>query len=147
VHEGGVITLRVTFGGVTKTRWAVVGSARLEGGCVKSVDLGAVLGSEGRMLLHAVGMKAVDPKYRMLDTIADAIGSIILWNLHDSAQTESAKSGIVKSCRPADVRDANASVVDHATLSLVLVWAIVVDIKVRPSALSAALLDDKSAIN
>jgi hypothetical protein len=72
-------------------------------------------------LLHAVGMKAVDPEYRMLVTIADTISSIILRNLHDSAQTESAQSGIVKSCRPVNLCDADAGVVNRVTLSLVLV--------------------------
>jgi hypothetical protein len=55
-YEGRVVTVRVAFGGIAESRWAVIGSARCEGGCVKGVDLGAVLGSEGRMLLHAVGM-------------------------------------------------------------------------------------------
>jgi hypothetical protein len=41
---------------------------------VGGVDFGAVLGSECRMLLHAVWVKAINPENREIDTVADAIG-------------------------------------------------------------------------
>ena len=116
-HEGRVVTWRITFAGIAKPRRPVIGSARFEGGRVKGVDLGAALGSEGRMLLHAVRMKAVDPENRMLVTIADAVSSIILGNLHNPSETERAESGIVEGRRSsANVRDADARMVDHVGL-------------------------------
>jgi hypothetical protein len=55
------------------------------------------------MLFHGVEMKAVDP---VVDTIADAISTIILWKLHNPAETECTKSGIDQRARrrcPCDV--------------------------------------------
>ena len=68
VHEGGVIARRVTFGGFTKPGRAVIGPTRLQGGRVEGVDLGAAPGREGRMLLHAIWVKAVNPENRIIDT-------------------------------------------------------------------------------
>jgi hypothetical protein len=114
-HEGRVVTLRKTFCGIAKARPAIIGSTCFEGRRVKGVDLGAVPGSECRMLLHAVGMKAIDPENRILDTIADGIGSIVFGKLHDPAQTERAKSRVIKSRGPANLRDADTRMVNHVT--------------------------------
>ena len=89
------------------------GPPGLRGGRVKSVYLSSAPGREGRMLLHSMWMKAVDPENRIIDTIAHAISPVVVGNLHDSAMTESAQSGIVKGGGTGDVRDSNASVVDH----------------------------------
>jgi hypothetical protein len=48
------------------------------------------------MLLHAMGVKAVNPEDRVIDTIANAIGPVVLWKLRDPAQAERAQSRIVK---------------------------------------------------
>jgi hypothetical protein len=117
-YEGRVVTLRVTVGWIAKPRRTIIGSARLERGRIKGVDLGAALSSEGRMLPHTVGMKAVNPEDRVLDTIADAISPIVLGNLHNPAEAERTKSGIVKSRRPANVGNADSCVVNHVAPSL-----------------------------
>ena len=80
---------------------------------MEGVDLGAVLGGEGRVLLHAMWVKAVNPENRVIDTIADAIGSVVLGNLRDPAETERTQSRIVKGGGTGDVRDTNACMVDH----------------------------------
>ena len=64
-HEGGIVARRITFGGATKPRRAIIGPARLQGGRAKGVDLGTVPGHEGRMLLHVMWVKAVDPEDRV----------------------------------------------------------------------------------
>jgi hypothetical protein len=53
---------------------------------VEGVDLGAVPGGEGRMLLHAVWMKPVNPENRVIDAIADGIGPVVLWELLNPAE-------------------------------------------------------------
>jgi MFS family permease len=63
-HEGGIVAGRVTFGDVAKPGWPVVGPTRLQGGRVEGVNLGAALGCEGRVLFHAVWVKA--PKVSVL---------------------------------------------------------------------------------
>jgi len=70
---------------VAKSGWTVVGPACLKGSRVESIDLGAAFGGEGRMLFHAVGVKAVNPENRVIDTVADAIRSIGLGDLRDPA--------------------------------------------------------------
>jgi hypothetical protein len=65
---------------------------------VEGVNLGAALGREGRMPLHAMWVKAVDPENGVIDTIADAIGPVALRKLHDPAQAECAQSRSVKGC-------------------------------------------------
>jgi hypothetical protein len=61
-------------------------------GRVEGVDLGAVLGGECRRLLHAMWM-------------ADGVGPVVLGKLHDRAQTERAKSRIVKGSATGNIRD------------------------------------------
>jgi hypothetical protein len=80
---------------------------------VEGVDLSADPGREGRMLLHAMRVKAVNPEDWVIDTIADVIGPILLGNLHDPAEAERPQSRIVKGGGTGDVRDSNARVVDH----------------------------------
>ena len=75
-HERRVVTLRVTCAGIAKPRRTGIGSTRFEGRRMKGVDFRTVPRSEGCVLLRAVGMKAVNPKNRMFDTIADAVSSI-----------------------------------------------------------------------
>jgi hypothetical protein len=73
-HEGGVIPRRVTEGRVTKSWRAVISSACPQSRRIKRVDFGAAFGGEGSMLLHAMGVKAVNPENRVIETIADATG-------------------------------------------------------------------------
>jgi hypothetical protein len=80
---------------------------------VEGVDLGAVPGREGRMLLHAMGVKAVNPEHRVINTIADAIGPVVRGHLCDPAEAERTQRCIVKGGGTRDVRDSNAGVVDH----------------------------------
>jgi hypothetical protein len=79
---------------------------------MEGVDLGAVLGRKGRMLLHAMWVKAVNPENRVIDTIADGIGPVVLGKLHDPAQTERAESRIVKG-GTGNIRDTDACMVNH----------------------------------
>jgi hypothetical protein len=65
------------------------------------------------MLLNALWVKAVNPENRVIDTIADGISPVVLRELHDPAEAERTQSHIVKGGGTADVRDSNASVVDH----------------------------------
>jgi len=58
-------------------------------------------------------VKAVDPENRVIDTIADAIGPVVLRKLHDPAQAKCAQSRIAKGRGPGDVRDTDARMVDH----------------------------------
>src|SRR5450432_1757057 len=114
-HESSVVARRVTFGGVAKPGRAVIGPAGLQRVGVEGVDLSAVTGREGRMLLHAMGVKAINPEDRVIDTIADAIGPV-LGNLDHPAGAERAQSRIVKGGGTGDVCDANACVVDHCSI-------------------------------
>jgi hypothetical protein len=70
------------------------------------------------MLLHAVWVKAVDPENREIDTIADAIGPVVLGKLHNPTEAECAQSRIVKDGGTGDVRDSNACVIDHCASSV-----------------------------
>ena len=65
------------------------------------------------MLLHAMGMKTVDPENRIIHTVADAIGPVVLGKLHDPAQAERTRRCIVKGGGTGDVGVSNAGVVDH----------------------------------
>jgi hypothetical protein len=112
-HEGGIVARRITFGGVAKPRWAIIGPVRLQGGRVKGVDLATVPGHEGCMLLHAMWVEAVDPEDRVIDTLADAIGPIVRGKLLDPTEAERTQSPIVKGGRMFNVRDSNAGVVGH----------------------------------
>jgi hypothetical protein len=112
-HKGGVVARRITIGEVAKARWSVVDSARFQGGCVEGVNLGAVLACERRMLLHTMWVETVNPENRVIDAIADAIGSVVLRKVHNATQAECAQSRIVKRCGTGDVRDTNARMVDH----------------------------------
>jgi hypothetical protein len=80
---------------------------------VEGVNLGAVPGCEGRMLLHTMWVETVNPENRVIDAIADAIGRVVLRKLHYATQAECAQSRIVKCCGTGDVRDTNARMVDH----------------------------------
>lgn len=112
-NEGGVVAWWIAFGGVAKTGRAVVGPARLQGGRVEGVDRGAISGREGRVLLRAMRVEAINPENRVIEAIADAIDPIVLRELHDPPQAERAQSPIVKCGGPGDVRDTNPSMVDH----------------------------------
>jgi hypothetical protein len=48
------------------------------------------------MLLHTVWLKAVNPENREIDTIADAIGPVVLGKLYDPTEAECAQSRTVK---------------------------------------------------
>jgi len=80
---------------------------------VESIDLGAAFGRERRVLFHVMGVKAVNPENRVIDTIADAIRPVFLGNLRDPAEPERAQNYIVKGGGARDVRDTDTSVVDH----------------------------------
>src|ERR1700677_2647150 len=72
------------------------------------------------MLLHAVWVKAVNPEDREIDTVADAIGPVVLGKLHDPVESECAQSRIVKGGGKRDVHDSNAGVIDHGSSLRVL---------------------------
>jgi hypothetical protein len=67
-------------------------------------------------LLHAVWVKAVNPENREIDAITDAVGPVVLGKLHNPTKTECAQSRIVKSGGTGNVRDSNASVIDHGRI-------------------------------
>jgi hypothetical protein len=71
-------------------------------------------------------VKAVDPEDRVIDTIADAIGSVVRGKLLDPAEAERTQSPIVKGGRMFNVRDSNARVVDHCGVlrSSKICWAV-----------------------
>jgi hypothetical protein len=83
---------------------------------VEGLDLGAAPGREGRMLLHAMGVKAVDPEDRVIDTIADAVGPHVFGKLHGPAKAERAQGCIIESSGTGHVCDADACVVDHTNM-------------------------------
>jgi hypothetical protein len=112
-HEGGVVARRIAFGSIAKPRRAVIGPACLHSSRMEGIDLGAVPGREGRMLLHAMWVKTVNPENRVIDTIANAIGSVVLGKLHDPMEAKRAQSRIVKGGGTGDVRDSNSGVVDR----------------------------------
>ena len=80
---------------------------------MEGLDLGAVPGREGRMLLNAMWVKAVNPEDRVIDTITDAISPVVLGELRDPPEAERAQSRIVKGGGTTDVPNSNACVVDH----------------------------------
>jgi hypothetical protein len=80
---------------------------------VKGIDCGAVSGREGRVLLCAMRVKAINPENRIIDTIADAIGPVVLRELHGPPQTERAQGRIVKGGGTGNVRDTDPSMVEH----------------------------------
>jgi hypothetical protein len=57
---------------------------------VEGIHLAAVLGRKSRVLLDAIRMEAVDPEHRVIDPIADAIGTVVLGKLGDPAEAERA---------------------------------------------------------
>jgi hypothetical protein len=65
------------------------------------------------MLLHAMLVKAVDPKDRVFDAVTDAVGPFVLGHLHQPTHTKRAQSSVVECGGTNDVRDSNACVVDH----------------------------------
>jgi hypothetical protein len=69
------------------------------------------------MIFHAMGVKAINPEYWVIDSIPDAISPVVLGNLHHSAQAERAQRRIVKNGGPINVCDSNACVVDHRRFS------------------------------
>jgi hypothetical protein len=87
---------------------------------MEGINLSAVPGREGRMLLDAMRVKPVNPENRIIDPIADRIGSFILRNLHNAAQAKCAEGRIIKNSRTGDVRDSDACVVDHCNLLISL---------------------------
>jgi hypothetical protein len=68
---------------------------------------------EGRMLLYAMRVKAVNPENRVIDAIADGVGSVVLRKLRDPPEAECAQDRVVKRCGTGDIRDTNARMVDH----------------------------------
>ena len=92
-------------------------SARLQRSAVERVDLGAICGREGRVLLDAMRVKAVDPEDRIVDAVADAIGAVVRGKLHDPTQTECAQRRIVECGGAGDVRDTDAGMVEHDAYS------------------------------
>lgn len=80
---------------------------------MKRVDVRATFTDKRGVLLDAVRMKAVDPKYRIVDTIRDSIGATVFRNLRDTTVTQRAEHGIIKRCRPRNVGDPNSGVIDH----------------------------------
>jgi hypothetical protein len=112
-YECRVVAWWITFGGVAKPRCPIVYPARLQGGRVESIDLGAALGCERRMLLHAVWVKAVDPENRVIDSIANAVGTVVLRKLHNPAKAERAQGSIVEGGGTGDVGDTDARMIDR----------------------------------
>jgi hypothetical protein len=58
-------------------------------------------------------MKAVNPKNRILDTIANAIGPVVVGELDGPAQPKRAQSRVIKGRGTDDIRDTDACMVDH----------------------------------
>jgi hypothetical protein len=69
------------------------------------------------MIFHAMGVKAINPEYWVIDSIHRRISPVVLGNLHHSAQAERAQRRIVKNGGPINVCDSNACVVDHRRFS------------------------------
>src|SRR5262249_37672913 len=115
--KGGVVARRIAFGGVAQSRLAVVDPASLHGGCVEGVDLGATLGCKGRVLLHARRVKTVDPEHRVVDAVSDGVRSRVLRQLHDPAKAKRAQCCVIKGGGAANMRDADARMVDHGSTS------------------------------
>jgi hypothetical protein len=65
-------------------------------------------------------VKAVNPENRVVDTIGDRIGAVLLGKLRDTAKAERAQNRIVKGGGPGDVCDSNTGMVDHCVRSLSL---------------------------
>jgi hypothetical protein len=59
-------------------------------------------------------MKSVNPKRRIIHAVTHGAFTRSLGELHNSAETERTQSGIIKGRGTSDIRDSNASVVDHA---------------------------------
>jgi hypothetical protein len=69
-------------------------------------------------------MEAVNPENRVVDTIADAIRSVVLGDLRDPTEPERAQNYIVKGGGTGDVRDTDACMVDHRKiLNLLTHWS------------------------
>jgi hypothetical protein len=56
---------------------------------------------------------AIDPEDGIVETVADTIGSDVVRHLPDAAHAQRRQSRIIEFCGTPDIRDANASVVDH----------------------------------
>jgi len=61
-------------------------------------------------------MVTINPEDWIVYTVSDRVGPRILGQLHRSPHAERAQNGIVKSGGTADIRDSNASVVDHRVI-------------------------------
>jgi hypothetical protein len=64
-------------------------------------------------------MKPINPENRVVDAVADAIGSVVLRKLYYTTQAEGTQSRVVKGGGTSDVRNSDASMVDHDDSSLV----------------------------
>jgi len=116
-----VVAIRVQYeGGVvarpTKTGRTIIGPAFLQGGRVEGVDVSAVSGREGCVLLHAMWVKAVNPKDGVIDTVTDAIRPVVFGKLHHSAEAKYTQSCIVKGGGAGDVRESKPGVVNHRSV-------------------------------
>jgi hypothetical protein len=58
-------------------------------------------------------MVTINPEDWIVYTVSDRVSPRILGQLHRPPHAKRAQSGIVKSGGTADIRDSNASVVDH----------------------------------
>jgi hypothetical protein len=110
-HEGGVVDRRRLI--LARARCTVIGSTSLQGGSVESIDFGLALGNKGCVLFDGVWMVTINPEDWVLYTVSDRVSPRILGQLHRPPHAKCAQSGIVKSGGTADIRDSNASVVDH----------------------------------
>jgi hypothetical protein len=89
-QEGGVIARRITLGDAAQTGRTVISPTSLKSGGVKGVYGSSIPGGEGSVLLNSMWVEAVNPEYRMVDAIADAVGPFVLGQLHNPAQAERA---------------------------------------------------------
>src|SRR5438270_6737615 len=70
------------------------------------------------MLFDGVWVVSIDPEDGIVDTVADAVGPHVIGNLHHSAHAKRFQSRVVEGGGTADVRDSNASVVNHLASSV-----------------------------
>jgi hypothetical protein len=61
-------------------------------------------------------VKAVNPENRIIDSIANAVGPVVLRKLHEPAEAERAQRCIIKDGGTADIRDTDTCMIDHCDI-------------------------------
>src|SRR6185436_1466854 len=83
---------------------------------MEAVDRSSASRGEGRVLLDAVCMKAINPEDGVIDSVSNCIGAIARRKQRDPPQAQCAQDGVVELGGPSDVRNTDARVVDHLHL-------------------------------